>query len=249
MSPRSGKRSTHLLNIPKTDSPLESQTEGEVINLRSTTLSILPFLQRAFSIVYYGFPFPSSVGAWKAVARLLHRVLIFTTIAQFILSGMSGITSHLVSQAHTVAQNVHLVTIAVCALPVPFKDSMCAGISNRPFSPCNTDVDHLSALRPFLIDEDVHGPAIDFAIRKAANSTSAMLALVRASDLSQRHKISDKLKDFLQRTWECELTSGAHIALVKTTFAELVDIVRDAHVMMTNSGVGYCSKMILFFPS
>ena len=97
------------------------------------------------------------------------------------------------------AQNVHLVTVAVCALPVPFKDSMCTRISNRPFSPSNADVDHLSAWHPFLIDEDVHGPAIDFAIRKAANATSAVLALVRASDLSQHHEISDKLKDFLQR--------------------------------------------------
>jgi len=47
-----------------------------------------------------------------------------------------------------------------------------------------------------------------------------VLALVRASDLSQYHEISDKLKDFLQHMWECELTSGAHIALVKTAFAE-----------------------------
>ena len=133
---------------------------------------------------------------------------------------MSGITSNLVTQAHAVAQNVHLVTVAMCALPVPFKDSMCSQISNRPFSPSNAGEDHLSAWHPFLIDEVVHGPAINFAIRKAANATSAVLVLVRASDLSQRHEISDKLKDFLQRAWECELTSGAHIALVKTAFAE-----------------------------
>ena len=189
-----------------------------------TTSSILPFLQQIFNIVYhwFPFPFPSTVGTWRVVARLLHRVLIFTTIIQFILSGMSGITSHLVSQEQAVAQNVHLVTLAVCGLPmpVPFKDSVCARISNGPFSPFDANVDHLSAWHPFLIDEDVHGPAIDFAIHKAANSTSAMLALVRASDLSQRHEILEKLKDFLQRAWECELTSGAHIALVKTAFAE-----------------------------
>ena len=189
------------------------------------TLSLLPLLrilQQTISIGYYWvpFPFPSSGGAGKAIARFLYYALIFTTIMQFILSGMSGITSHLVSQAHAVAQNVHLVTVAVCALPVPFKVSMCTRISNRPFSPSNADVDHLSAWHPFLIDEDVHGPAIDFAVRKAANATSGVLALVRASDLSQRHEISDKLKDFLQRTWECELTSAAHIALVKTAFAE-----------------------------
>jgi hypothetical protein len=97
---------------------------------------------------------------------------------------------------------------------------MCTRIGNGLFSPSNADVDHPSAWHPFLIDEDVHGPAVDFAVHRAANATSAVLVLVRASNFSQRHEISDKLKGFLQRAWECQLSSGAHIALVKTSFAE-----------------------------
>lgn len=133
---------------------------------------------------------------------------------------MSGITSHLASQAHTVARNTHSITLAVCALPVPFKNLICTGIGSEQLYPISPIVDHFPAWHPFLIDEDIHSPAVDFAIRKAANFTSAVLALVRASDLPQRHEISDKLKDFLQCAWACELTSGAHLALVKTTIDE-----------------------------
>ena len=133
---------------------------------------------------------------------------------------MSGITSHLASQAHTVARNTHSITLAVCALPVPFKNLICTGIGSEQLYPISPIVDHFPAWHPFLIDEDIHSPAVDFAIRKAANFTSAVLALVRASDLPQRHEISDKLKDFLQCAWACELTSGAHLALVKTTINE-----------------------------
>lgn len=87
---------------------------------------------------------------------------------------------------------------------------------NVPTSPSNPNVGHFSAWYPFLINKDVHGPAIDLAIHKTANATSTVLALVQGSDVSQWHKISDKLKDFLQRAWACEVMSGTHISLVKT---------------------------------
>ena len=80
----------------------------------------------------------------------------------------------------------------------------------------NPNIEHSLAWHPFLINEDVHGPVVDFAIRKTANTTSSVLTLVQASDLSRQHEISDKLKDFLQRTWACEVASGVHLALVKT---------------------------------
>jgi hypothetical protein len=76
------------------------------------------------------------------------------------------------------------------------------------------------AWHPFLINEDLHGPAVDFAIRKAANTTSVVLAFVRASDLPRRHEISDKLKDFLQGAWASELSSAAHLSLVKIVIDE-----------------------------
>jgi hypothetical protein len=145
-------------------------------------------------------------------------MLLFAVVSQFVLSGMSGITSQLASQAHLVARDTHSFASAVCALPVPFKNSICTRIADGPVSPF--DLNHPPAWHPFLINEDVHGPAVDFAIRKTANATSVALALVRASDLPQRHELSDKLKDFLPRAWGCELTSGAHLALVKTTIDE-----------------------------
>ncbi|KAH9030770.1 hypothetical protein EDB85DRAFT_2146500 [Lactarius pseudohatsudake] len=83
-------------------------------------------------------------------------------------------------------------------------------------------MDRSLSWHPFLINEDIHGPAVDFAIRKATNATSVVLALVRASDLSQRHELSDKLKDFIQRAWASELSSGSHIALVKTVIDEML---------------------------
>jgi len=196
-----------------------------------TSPLLLPFLSRVwtcifltrqtFGIPYYWFPFPfASRGVGKAVARLLHCVLICTIMVQFILSGMSGITSHVASQVDTVARNAHSITLAFCALPMPFKDVICTRTGDVPTPLFNPNVDRFSAWHPFLVDEDVHGPAIDLAIRKAANATSTVLALVRASDVSQRHEISDKLKDFLQRAWACEVTSGAHVALIKTAIDE-----------------------------
>ncbi|KAH9013060.1 hypothetical protein EDB85DRAFT_1890303 [Lactarius pseudohatsudake] len=142
-------------------------------------------------------------------------------LLQFILSGVSGVTSHLASQVHTVARNTHSITLAVCALPVPFKNVFCAGSSNG-LSPLNPSVDKSLSWHPFLINEDIHGPAVDFAIRKTTNATSVVLALVRASDLTQRHELSDKLKDFLQRAWASELSSGSHVALVKTVIDEML---------------------------
>lgn len=89
---------------------------------------------------------------------------------------------------------------------------MCTRISNRQFSLSNANVDHFSTWHLFLIDKNIHGPAINFAIHKAANATSAVLVLVQASNLSQHHKILDQLKAFLQYTWELVLpwSGGNH---------------------------------------
>ncbi|KAI9431447.1 hypothetical protein F5148DRAFT_1155098 [Russula earlei] len=85
----------------------------------------------------------------------------------------------------------------------------------------NQNINHFPA-SPFPINEDVHGPAIDLASRKTTNATSAVLALMRASNLSLRHEISDMLKDFLQCAWACELACGVHLALVKTVIDEML---------------------------
>ena len=132
---------------------------------------------------------------------------------------MLGVTSHLASQAHTVVQNTRSITSAVCALPLPFKNVLCTGISNE-LSPLDPNAGHAKPWHPFLINEDIHGPAVDFTICKAANVTTVVLALIRASDLTQRHGLSDKLKDFLQRAWASELSTASHIALVKTVIDE-----------------------------
>lgn len=102
-------------------------------------------------------------------------------------------------------------------LPVPFKNSFC---DNEVQSPINLNVDHSPAWHLFLINEDIHGPAVDCAIRKAANTTFFVLAFVRASDLSRCHEPSDKLKEFLQSAWVSEISSGAHLSLVKTMIHE-----------------------------
>ncbi|KAH9026539.1 hypothetical protein EDB85DRAFT_2149134 [Lactarius pseudohatsudake] len=208
--------------------------DGTAINLhKATTLPLLPIISRfctylslsreILDIIYRlcRFPLAAPRGVGRAVARLLHYVFIFTILVQFILSGVSGVTSHLASQVHTVARNTHSITLAVCALPVPFKNVFCAGSSNG-LSPLNPSVDKSLSWHPFLINEDIHGPAVDFAIRKTTNATSVVLALVRASDLTQRHELSDKLKDFLQRAWASELSSGSHVALVKTVIDEML---------------------------
>lgn len=218
----------------KAHSPLESRAERIIVNLRraTTTPPLLPFLshvranisltRQTFNILYHVVPpliFPPR-GRGTAATRLIQHAFIFTIILQFILSGVSGITSHLASQLHAVARNTHSITSAVCGLPVPFKGLICAGFEHELSSAFGSNVDHFPAWHPFLINEEVHGPAIDFAIHEAANATSTVITLVRASDLSQRHEISDKLKDFLQHAWTCELTSGVHLALVKTMVDE-----------------------------
>jgi len=123
-----------------------------------------------------------------------------------------------------VAQNTHSITLTVCTLPVPFKNLICTGICNEQLYLLNPIVDHSLAWHPFLIDEDIYGPAVDFAIHKAANSTLAVLVLVWASDLPQHHEISDKLKEFLKHAWACELKSRAHLTLVKTMIDKQVNI-------------------------
>lgn len=211
-------------------SPLESQNAIVLDLQKATTLPLLPFLSRVcaylsltreiLNAIYHlcRFPLVAPRGLGRAAARLLRRVFTFTILVHLILSSMSGITSHLASQAHTVARNTRSITLAVCALPVPFKNVFCAGISNELLPPLADS--HSLPWHPFIINEDIHGPAVDFAIRKAANATSVALALVRASDFTQRHELSDKLKDFLQRAWASELSSGSHLALVKTVIGE-----------------------------
>lgn len=217
---------------PSSRSPLESQN-GIVIDLHNATaLPLLPFLSRAcaylslsqevLGVVYRlcRLPLAPPRGLGRAVARLLRCVFMFTILAQFILSGMSGVTLHLASQAHAVARNTRSITSAVCALPVPFKGVFCAGISNEWPPPLSPNADHALSWHPFLINEDVHGPAVDFAIRKAANATSSALVLVRASDLTLRHELSEKFKDFLQRAWAAELSTGSHVSLIKAVIDE-----------------------------
>ncbi|KAI9429353.1 hypothetical protein H4582DRAFT_2065371 [Lactarius indigo] len=197
---------------------LLASQDGTVIDLhKATTLPLLPTISRIYAylslsreildIIYRlrRFPLSAPRGVGKAIARLLHHVFIFTVLVQFILSGMSGVTSHLASQVHVVARNTHSITLAICTLPVPFKGVFCAEISNGPLSPL--DMDKPLSWHPFLINEDIHGPAVDFAIRKATNATSVVLAL---------------LKDFLQRAWASELSSGSHIALVRTVIDEML---------------------------
>lgn len=147
-------------------------------------------------------------------------VLYSVVILQIFLSGISGVTSNIVSQAHLVARNARSVTSAVCALPMPFANLLCTGIRDEAHFSVEHNRDHSPAWHPFLINEELHGPAVDFAIRKAANTTSVVLALVRASDLLRRHEMSDKLKDFLQGAWASELSSTAHLSLVKIVIDE-----------------------------
>ncbi|KAH8978131.1 hypothetical protein EDB86DRAFT_2837040 [Lactarius hatsudake] len=160
--------------------------DGTVINLhKATTLPLLPIISRIcaylslsqeiLDIIYRlcRFPLAAPRGVGRVVARLLRYVFIFTVLVQFILSGVAGVMSHLASQVHTVARNTHSITLAVCALPVPFKNVFCAGISNGLLSLLNPSVDKSLSWHPFLINEDIHGPAVDFAIRKTTNATSA----------------------------------------------------------------------------
>lgn len=192
------------------------------MTLSPQVCAYLALARETLSVFYRVFPysliFPRDVG--RATTRVLHFILIYAVIVQFILSGLSGVTSHLASQAHAVARNTRSFQLATCTLPLPFKNLLCAGIKNEALSPFDPDADRSPAWHPFLINEDIHGPAVDFAILKAANTTSDLLAFVRASDLPRRHELSDKLKDFLERAWASELSSGTHLSLVKTVIDE-----------------------------
>src|SRR5216684_517384 len=213
----------------KLTSLVESQTE-DVIDIRKiTTSSLVPFLSQVygyltfahgtFGIIHYLLP-SSFVFPRRATANILHIILTYIFILHIFLSAMSGMTSHLASQAHTVVRNTRSITSAICALPVPFANLFCGGISNEAHSPVELNVDHPPAWHPFLINEDLHGPAVDFAICKAVNTTSVVLVFVWASDLPRRHEISDKFKDFLQGAWASELSLATHLSLVKTVIDE-----------------------------
>lgn len=133
---------------------------------------------------------------------------------------MSGVTSRVASQAHAVAQSTHAIALAACGLSIPFASLLYAGIRSKAHPPVELNMDHSPAWHPFLINEDLHGPAVDFAIHRAANMTSVILAFVRASDLPRRHEVSDKLKDFLQGAWASERSSATHLSLVKIVIDE-----------------------------
>jgi hypothetical protein len=207
----------------------------EVIDLNKVaTLPLLPFLsqicaylsltQEILNVIYHFCCFPLAPlaaprGFGKAITHLFCCVFTFTVLLHLILYGMLGVTSHLASQAHTVVRNTCSIMSAVCALPVPYKNVLCTGIGNE-LSPLVPDAGHVKSWHPFLINEDIHGPTVDFAIHKAANVTTIVLALIRASDLTQCHGLSDKLKDFLQCAWASELSTASHVALVKTVIDE-----------------------------
>lgn len=157
-----------------------------LLPLLSQVWMSLLLTQQTFSLLYPLFSFPlASRGVRKVVACLLHHVLICAIMVQFILSGMSGIISHVASQADTVAWNAHSITSAFCELPIPFKDAICTRTGDVPMSLFNPNVAYFLGWYPFLINKDIHGPAVDLAICKVANATSTMLALVQGSDLSQ----------------------------------------------------------------
>jgi hypothetical protein len=211
-------------------SPSESQ--NVVIDLnKAVKLPLLPFLSQVceylsitrqileFTSYFCRFPLAPFAAPRGFVTRSLRWAVISMILVQLILYSMLGVTSHLASQAHAVARNTRSIKSAMCALPVPFKNLLCAEMSNE-VSPLDLNADRSKSWHPFLINEDIHGPAVDFAIRKAANATAVVLALVRASDLTQRHGLSDKLKDFLQRAWASALSTGSHVALVKAVIDE-----------------------------
>src|SRR6266702_771503 len=102
---------------PLSRSPLESQNGIGIIDLHkaTATLPLLPFLSQVcaylslsraiLNVIYHlgCFPLATPRGLVTAVAHLLHFVLIFTLSIQFCLSGISGVTLHLASLAHTMA--------------------------------------------------------------------------------------------------------------------------------------------------
>jgi hypothetical protein len=144
--------------------PVQSPNEGVIINLRNATrlpllpclshvISLLSVTQQASNIIYYSrpLPFASPWGVARVLAHLVQYVFLLIVVSPFILSGISGISSHLASQAHMVARNTHSITSGVCALPVPFKDLIC---TSEPVSPLSPSVNHSPPWHPFLINED-----------------------------------------------------------------------------------------------
>lgn len=158
---------------------------------------------------------PSFISPRRSTS-IFRIIILYITITELLLSAMSGVTSHVA----LLAQRTHVIASAVCGLPIPFANLLCAGIRSEAHSPVELNMDHSPTWHPFLINEDLHGPAVDFAIRRAANTTSVVLAFVRASDLPRRHEITDKLKDFLQGACVSELSSATHLSLVKLVIDE-----------------------------
>jgi hypothetical protein len=176
------------------------------------------FAHETFSIIRH--LLPSRFILPRRATSILRLIIVYTVTVEFILLAILGVTSHIVSQAQAVARNTRAIASAVCALPLPFASLVCAGTRNEAHSPVEINMDHSPAWHPFLINEDLHGPAVDFTMRKAANTTSVVLAFVRASDLPRRCEISEKLKEFLQGAWASELSSAAHLSLVKIVIDE-----------------------------
>src|SRR6267142_1226313 len=240
MSDLQGMCSIHLRNSCNAHSPSESRNGGIIIGLRrvrATMLPVLPFLlyvcayislrltRWAISLVYRAFSCP-----FAAITRLVHHILMATVIVHVILSGMSGITLRPASHAHAVARNGRTITLAFCALPVPFKDTVCSMIGTGLPSPFDSNLGRSPTWHPFLINDDAHGPAVDFAICKPATVNSALLALVRDSDIHHlpqaRHRIiSDTLKDLFRcarmyaYTWNSYCLSQGHDRQVSQHFS------------------------------
>ena len=81
-------------------------------------------------------------GARRATTHLLHLILIYTIITQFLLSGMSVVTSHLALQTHTVARN----TLDICVLPLPFKNLFNPRVSNESLSLSDLNMNHFFSM-------------------------------------------------------------------------------------------------------
>jgi hypothetical protein len=87
-------------------SAVESDVDlHRVMALSPQVCAYIALARESFSIIHQAFLIPStsSRGAGRATSHLLHSILTYTVIIQFILSGMSGVKSQLASQAHTVA--------------------------------------------------------------------------------------------------------------------------------------------------
>ncbi|KAH9020139.1 hypothetical protein EDB85DRAFT_1896325 [Lactarius pseudohatsudake] len=157
--------------------------DGTAINLhKATTLPLLPIISR--------------ICTYLSLSREILDIIY--CLCRFPLAAPRGV-------GRAVARLLHYLS---SALPVPFKNVFCAGSSNG-LSPLNPSVDKSLSWHPFLINEDIHGPAVDFAIRKTTNATSVVLALTSS-------------RTFFNCAWASELSSGSHVALVKTVIDEML---------------------------